>query len=122
MPARLVAVGTFSLTVNATGGAYQFVGLKNAPPPAGTTFKARQRHPDAVAVHAGRHRRGQRRVIFDIVMAGPAPSPTIRNTDTGNSNFRYQASSKTWVFNLQTQGNQRRDAASRRLLGHDHAA
>jgi hypothetical protein len=41
-------------------------------------------------------------LTFDVVVAGPAPSPTIRNTDTGNSNFRYQDSSRTWVFNLQT--------------------
>ena len=37
---------------------------------------------------------------FTVTVVGPLPNPTINNTDSGQSSFRY--SSGTWNFNLQT--------------------
>ena len=93
-------VGTVTITVTPVvgGGAYQFVGLKNAPPPANATFKAGSAIPMQWQFRQGTTVVDSAGLTFDVVVAGPAPSPTIRNTDTGNSNFRYQASSKTWVL------------------------
>jgi len=96
-------IGTVTITVTpVAAGTYQFVGVKNAPPAAGSAFKAGSAIPMQWQYQQGATVVDSATLIFDVVVAGPAPSPTIRNTDTGNSNFRYQASSKTWVFNLQT--------------------
>jgi VCBS repeat-containing protein len=96
-------IGTVTITVApVAAGTYQFVGLKNAPPPAGTVLKAGSAVPMQWQFRQGSVAVDSAGLTFDVVVAGPAPSPTIRNTDTGNSNFRYQDSSRTWVFNLQT--------------------
>lgn len=97
----LVATDTFLLTVTATGP-YTFVNVKNAPPPAGATFKAGSAIPMQWRYARGTTIVDSAGLAFDVTVSGPAPAVTLRNTDTGSSNFRYQASSKTWVFNLQT--------------------
>jgi hypothetical protein len=97
----LFAVDTFLLTVTATGQ-YTFVNVKNAPPPAGATFKAGSAIPMQWRFAQGTTIVASAGLSFEVIVSGPAPDVTLRNTDTGSSNFRYQASSKTWVFNLQT--------------------
>ena len=92
---------TFTLTVRATA-AYTFVNVKNAPAPAGTTFKAGSAVPLQWKYTQGTTIVASAGLRFEITVSGPAPTVTLRNIDTGNSDFRYQASSKTWVFNLQT--------------------
>lgn len=100
----LVAVDTFLLTVT-SAAQYTFVNVKNAPPLATAKFKAGSAIPmqwqymrwPTIVDSSG--------LTFTVVVSGPTPDTTLRNTDTGSSNFRYQASNKTWVFNLQTKEN-----------------
>ncbi|BCS31774.1 hypothetical protein TBR22_A09780 [Luteitalea sp. TBR-22] len=100
-PDGLWATAAFALTVNANG-AYTFVGLKNAPPPTGATFKAGSAIPMSWRYQRGSTVVDSANLTYTIRFAGPLPLKTQVNTDTGNSNFRYSNSSKSWQFNLQT--------------------
>jgi hypothetical protein len=94
---------TFQLTVRSTVTAlYTFVGVKNLPPPDGAKFKAGSAIPMSWQYRRGSTVVDSAGLGYLIKFAGPLPLKTQVNTDTGSSNFRYQASSKTWLFNLQT--------------------
>jgi hypothetical protein len=95
---------SFLLTVDARPqtGIYAFVNLKNAPPPAGTKFKAgssipmQWRYQDAsgVAVESGH-------LQLVVGLTGPT-TINFTNTGSGSSAFQYDAASRQWVFNLLT--------------------
>lgn len=94
---------TFTLTVRPTLAAlYAFVNVRNAPAVPGATFKAGSAVPMQWRYAQGATAVDSAALAFAVTVEGPAPATTLRNTDTGNSSFRYKASSKTWSFNLQT--------------------
>jgi hypothetical protein len=95
---------SFLLTVDARpqAGIYAFVNLKNAPPPAGTKFKAgssiplQWRYQDAsgVAVDSSH-------LQLVVGLSGPT-TINYTNTGAGSSAFQYDAASRQWAFTLQT--------------------
>jgi hypothetical protein len=91
---------TVSITV---AGPYTFVNVQNAPPAkslkSGSAIPMQWRYRDGTTVVAS----GQ--LTFTITVMGPAPVLTVRNPDPGDSSFRYDATTKTWSFNLQTKEN-----------------
>jgi hypothetical protein len=98
----LAASDSFVLTVKST---FTFVNVQNAPPPAGSTFKAGSSIPMKWAYKNGSILVDSANVAHAVTVRGPLPSGPVRtftNTDSGSSSFRYTASSKTWTFNLQT--------------------
>jgi hypothetical protein len=97
----LATSAVIALTVNAAGQ-FTFVGLKNIPPPTGTTFKTGRAIPLSWQYRRGTTPVDSRHVTHVVRVAGPLPNTTQINTDPGTSEFRYQASSRTWMFNLQT--------------------
>ncbi len=94
--AGLSASDTFVVTVRA----YTFVGLQNIPPPTGKTFKAGSSIPLSWQYRDGGTVVDSSQVRFTVTAVGPLPNPTINNSDSGQSSFRY--SSGSWNFNLQT--------------------
>jgi VCBS repeat-containing protein len=99
----LFGQGTFVFTVNPiVSTSFSFVNVKNAPPPSGTRFKAGSAIPMQWRYASGATTVDSSTLTFGVTITGPFPNVTARNTDTGSSNFRYQASTKTWVFNMQT--------------------
>ncbi len=94
----LTASDTFALTVRQP--LYTFVGVQNIPPPAGKTFKAGSSIPLGWKYSSGTTLVNSSAARFEVTVVGPLPNPTINNTDSGQSSFRY--SSGTWNFNLQT--------------------
>ena len=89
---------TFVLTVRQP--LYTFVGVQNIPPPAGKTFTAGRSIPLGWKYQNGTTLVDSSTARFEVSVVGPLPNPTINNTDSGQSSFRY--SSGTWSFNLQT--------------------
>ncbi len=94
----LTASDTFALTVRQP--LYTFVGVQNIPPPAGKTFTAGSSIPMGWKYVSGTTLVDSSAARFTVAVAGPLPNPTINNSDSGQSSFRY--SSGTWNFNLQT--------------------
>jgi len=94
----LQASDTFLLTVRRVE--YTFVGLQNIPPPAGKTFKAGSSIPLGWQYQNGTTVVDSSMARFEVTVVGPLPNPTVNNTDSGQSSFRY--SGGAWSFNLQT--------------------
>ena len=94
---------TVSITVTPVG--YVFVNVQNAPPSGNKTFKAGSAVPMQWQYKNGSTVVDSSLVRFAVTVTGPIPSTqarSITNTDPGSSSFRYDASTKTWSFNLQT--------------------
>ncbi|MEQ1913383.1 MAG: PxKF domain-containing protein, partial [Vicinamibacterales bacterium] len=99
----LSAAQVFTITL--IRPSYVFVNVQNAPPPAGKTFKAGSAVPMKWSYSDGTTVVPSGHLTFTVLVRGPLPSTTARtitNTDPGSSSFRYEASTKTWQFNLQT--------------------
>jgi VCBS repeat-containing protein len=94
----LSASDAFLLTVRRVD--YTFVGLQNIPSPSGKTFKAGSSIPLGWRYQNGTTVVDSSLVRHEVTVVGPLPNPTINNTDSGQSSFRY--SSGSWNFNLQT--------------------
>ena len=94
----LTASDTFVLTVRQP--VYTFVAVQNIPPAAGKTFRAGSSIPLGWKYQNGTTLVDSSTARFEVNVVGPLPNPTINNTDSGQSSFRY--SSGTWSFNLQT--------------------
>jgi hypothetical protein len=100
---RASNVATVSITVTASGAS--FVGLQNAPPPAGKTFKAGSAVPMKWQYTRASAVVNSAFVNYTVTVRGPLPDGPVRivtNTDPGSSSFRYDSATKTWQFNLQT--------------------
>jgi hypothetical protein len=98
---------TVSLVVGTAGQTegFTFVGVHNAPPPSGKTFKAGSAVPIKWEYRNGAVLVDSSQVVFHVTVTGPLPNGpvrTITNTDPGSSSFRYSAATRTWQFNLQT--------------------
>ena len=94
----LQASDTFLLTVQRDE--YTFVGLQNIPSPLGKTYTAGRSIPLGWQYKNGATVVDSSQVRFQVTVVGPLPNPTVNNTDSGQSSFRY--SGGAWSFNLQT--------------------
>jgi VCBS repeat-containing protein len=100
----LTASDSFVLTVRQSN--YTLVGVQNVPPaPIGKTFKAGSSVPMKWQFKNGAIVVNSSQVAHTVTVRGPLPAGPIRiitNTDSGSSSFRYDATTRTWQFNLQT--------------------
>jgi hypothetical protein len=103
-PGGLTASDTFLLHVRQV--VYSFVNVQNAPPPANqASFKSGSAIPMKWKYANGSTVVDSSRVGHRVTVRGPLPNGPVRmisDTDPGSSSFRYDATTKTWQFNLQT--------------------
>jgi hypothetical protein len=89
-------VATVSITVNP---AYSLVGIQNVPPAVITKSKAGSTVPMKWQFRNGSTVVNSAVVHQAVTVVGIG---TFADTDSGSSSFRYDATTNTWIFNLQT--------------------
>jgi hypothetical protein len=90
-----------SATVRIAG--YMLVGIQNVPPAAWTVkAKAGSAVPMKWQFQDGSLVLNSSGVHHTVIVAGKTTAYTISDTDPGSSSFRYDVTTKTWYFNLQT--------------------
>jgi hypothetical protein len=91
-------VATVAITVKT----YQLIGTQNVPPAVISKAKAGSTVPMKWVFRDGSTVVDSAQVTYIIRMVGTTKSVAFTNTDPGTSSFRYDATSRTWCFNLQT--------------------
>jgi hypothetical protein len=94
------ATSTLAATVRIV--AYSLIGLQNVPPAVVTKAKTGSTVPMKWQFKDGSQVVGSAHVHHTVTVRGATSAYTFSDTDPGSSSFRYDATTNTWTFNLQT--------------------
>jgi hypothetical protein len=96
-------VGARSNVATVRIAAYALIGIQNVPPAASTVkAKAGSSVPMKWQFKDGTAVVNSSAVHHAVTITGSGGSYTVRDTDPGSSWFRYDTTTNTWYFNLQT--------------------
>jgi hypothetical protein len=82
--------------------AYSLVGTQNVPPAIVTKSKTGSTVPMKWQFKDGSQVVNSAGVHHVVTVKGTTTTYTVRDTDSGSSSFRYDTTTNTWTFNLQT--------------------
>jgi hypothetical protein len=96
------AAGALSNVATVRLVAYALVGIQNVPPAVITKSKAGSTVPMKWQFKDGATVVNSAAVHHTVTVVGTAGSYSFTDTDSGSSSFRYDSTTNTWTFNLQT--------------------
>ena len=94
------ATSTSAATVRIV--AYSLIGIQNVPPAVVTKSKAGSTVPMKWQFKDGPQVVSSSGVHHTVTVKGTTTTYTVSDTDSGSSSFRYDTTTNTWTFNLQT--------------------